>query len=176
MAKRGRKAKAARSAEGDVLIMPTPERCAAGRVERLKEPIADDAGAIARPWRTVDTLALMQRGGTITAEMRQAGEDFRAAFRTAHLDPLHAASLMRSFAGARDEGPRPRIEAARKEVWRRIVSVGGLASPGGSCLWHVVGLETPLKQWAAEQGWCGRRVAPEAASGILVAVLGILAG
>jgi hypothetical protein len=31
-----------------------------------------------------------------------------------------------------------------------------------------------LKEWALEQGWSGRRVSQEAASGILVAALGAL--
>jgi hypothetical protein len=31
-----------------------------------------------------------------------------------------------------------------------------------------------LKQWALEQGWSGRRVSEEAASGILIAALGTL--
>jgi hypothetical protein len=31
-----------------------------------------------------------------------------------------------------------------------------------------------LKEWALDQGWNGRRVSPEAAPGILIAVLGSL--
>ena len=66
-------------------------------------------------------------------------------------------------------------EAARSAVWRAIQAVGGIASPAGSCLWHVLGWERSLKEWAQEQGWAGRRVSQEAASGILVAALGALA-
>jgi hypothetical protein len=67
-----------------------------------------------------------------------------------------------------------RIEKARELVWRTIRAVGGLDSPGGSCLWHVVGWERSLKEWAHDQGWSGRRVSQESASGILIAVLGAL--
>jgi hypothetical protein len=67
-----------------------------------------------------------------------------------------------------------RVEGAREEVWRAIVAVGGPGSPGGSCLWHVVGCESSLKEWALEQGWNGRRVSQETASGILIAALAIL--
>jgi hypothetical protein len=67
-----------------------------------------------------------------------------------------------------------RVENARQHVWRAIVAVGGPSSPGGSCLWHVVGWECSLKEWAFEQGWNGRRVSQEAASGILIAALGAL--
>ena len=73
-----------------------------------------------------------------------------------------------------NDGPGPRIEAARGTVWRAIQAVGGIASPAGSCLWHVLGWERPVKEWALEQGWSGRRVSQEAASGILVAALGAL--
>ena len=59
-------------------------------------------------------------------------------------------------------------------VWHAIRAVGGIASPAGSCLWHVVGWERSLKEWALEQGWSGRRVSQEAASGILIAALGAL--
>ena len=70
--------------------------------------------------------------------------------------------------------PGRRVEAARDAVWRAVRAVGGIASPAGSCLWHVVGWGLSLKEWAQQQGWAGRRVSPEAASGILVAALGTL--
>ena len=84
----------------------------------------------------------MERRGAITAAMRAAGETFRDYFTSAHLEPLRAADLLRSGSCGRAE-PGLRAEAARERVWRAIVAVGGLASAGGSCLWHVVGLEPP---------------------------------
>jgi len=167
------------SAVAEAGIMPTPERLDHGLVERLDRPIADDAGRSARPYRAVDTLAMMERRGSITAGMREAGEDFRMRFATAQLDPLRALDYSRPRDGAavpRKGGEEPglRIEGARETVWRAILAVGGLGSPGGSCLWHVVGWERSLKEWALEQGWSGRRVSQEAASGILIAALGAL--
>ena len=111
--------------------------------------------------------------------MRQAGEDFRARFAIAQLDPLRAFDVSRPRAGSPSkfrvsEEPGLRIEGARDAVWRAILAVGGLGSAGGSCLWHVVGWERSLKEWALEQGWNGRRVSQEAASGILIAALGTL--
>jgi uncharacterized protein DUF6456 len=159
------------------VLPPTPERRKRGPVERLARPIADELGRPGRPYRAVDTLGLMERRGSITPAMRQAGEDFRARFRVARLDPLRAADWSRLRSGgprlAQDE-PGLRIEAAREAVWRAILAVGGLASPAGSCLWHVVGSEQSLKEWAASRGWSGRRVSQETASGILVAALGTL--
>jgi Domain of unknown function (DUF6456) len=158
---------------------PTPERHAKGPIERLQRPIADEIGRPARPYRAVDTLTTMERRGSISSGMRQAGEDFRARFTIAQLDPLRALDYSRPRDGgaARGKGGEEsglRVEGARESVWRAIAAVGGPRSPGGSCLWHVVGWEQSLKQWALEQGWNGRRISQEAASGILIAALGAL--
>ena len=163
----------------NVAVMPTPERYNHAIVERLERPIADESGRPARPYRAVDTLGAMERRGSITASMRQAGEDFRTRFATAQLDPLRAPDWSRLRVGGSsrfkaDDGPGLRIEGARNAVWRAIMAVGGIGSPAGSCLWHVVGWERSLKEWALEQGWNGRRVSQEAASGILIAALGAL--
>jgi len=160
---------------------PTAERRERGAVEQLERPIADPAGRAARPYRAIDILALMERRGAITAAMRQAGDDFRARFAVAQLDPLRALDYSRPRDGAavsrrRGEEPGSRAEGARDRVWRAILAVGGIGSPAGSCLWHVVGWEQSLKEWALEQGWSGRRVSQEAASGILIAALGALEG
>jgi hypothetical protein len=159
-------------------IGPTPERYRHGFVERLDRPVSDARGAIARPHRAIDTLLAMERRGTITAAMRQAGEDFRKRFAIAQLDPLRAVDWSRPTRG-RSVGQHGdetgwRIEKARDFVWRTVRAVGGVASPGGSCLWHVVGCERSLKAWALDQLWNGRRVSQESASGILIAVLGAL--
>ena len=158
---------------------PTPERRQHGAIERLERAIGDLAGHPSRPYRAVDTLAIMQRRGSITAGMRQAGEDFRAHFALAQLDPLRALDLSHLRLGehsVRAEGNSPglRIEAARAAVWRAVQAVGGIASPAGSCLWHVLGWERSLKEWALQRGWSGRRVSQEAASGVLIAALGAL--
>src|SRR5690349_13885012 len=164
---------------GDHAAGPTPERRQHGLVERLDGTIGDAAGHPSRPYRAVDTLLVMLRRGSITAGMRQAGEDFRVRFAVAQLDPLHALDLSHLRLGGRSlrpdgDGPGQRIEAARAQVWRAVQAVGGIASPAGSCVWHVLGWERSLKEWALEQGWSGRRVSQEAASGILVAALGAL--
>ena len=158
---------------------PTPERLRHGPVERPGRAIADANGQSARPYRAVDTLTIMERRGSITASMRRAGEDFRARFAVAQLDPLRALDLRHLRSGdaamrPEREAPGLRIEAARRAVWRAIQAVGGIASPAGSCLWHVLGWQQSLKEWSIEQGWSGRQVSQEAASGIFVAALGAL--
>jgi hypothetical protein len=155
-------------------LAPTAERLRHGTVDRLARPIADERGAPARPYRAIDILAQMERRGRITAGMRCAGDDFRTQFNKAHLDPLHAAALERVGGSSPTAEPGLKAQAARDRVWRSLCAVGGIASPAGSCLWHVVGYERSLKEWAVEQGWRGRAIAEETASGILIASLGML--
>lgn len=154
---------------------PTPERARHGAIERVDRAIADEAGRPARPYRGLDTLTLMLRRGTISPSMHQAADDFRAVFHRASLDPLRAPDLAR-VRGARgaDLGATERQSAARDKVWRALDALGGIASPAGSCVWHVVGNEWTVREWAEQQGWGGRAVSPETAAGILVGALGTL--
>ena len=70
-----------------------------------------------------------------------------------------------------DAGVRP----CRRRVHRALERLGGLSSPAGSCVWHVVGLQRSVREWAIRQGWGGRPVDEKAAGVILVAALGMLA-
>ena len=108
------------------------ERLQHGPVELVPAIIADSAGRPARPLRAIDTLTIMERRGSITAGMRQAGEDFRRRFAAAQLDPLRALDLSRLSLGDKparrgDHAPGHRAEAARAAVWRAIRAVGGIA-------------------------------------------------
>src|SRR5487761_1140784 len=78
---------------------PTPERRHHGPIERLDQVIADDNCRPSRPYRAVDTLAMMQRRGSITPAMRQAAENFRVRFAAAQLDPLRALDWSRLRSG-----------------------------------------------------------------------------
>jgi hypothetical protein len=158
---------------------PPPERSNHGTIERFERTVSDASGRPGRPYRFVDTLAAMERRGTITPGMRQAGEHFRNRFAIAQLDPLSAFDISRPRSGSRagfrpTEEPGARIENSRKIVWQAVLAVGGPGSAGGSCIWHVLGWQQSLKEWALGQGWNGRRVSQEAASGILIASLGTL--
>lgn len=170
---KARRKRAAASGAPDELA-PTPERWARREVERLPATIADEAGRPARPYRAVDTLSLMLRRGTISPAMAQAAEDFRAVFALAALDPLRAADLQRIPQGVRDLPLTLRQAEARRRVWDALQALGGLTSPAGACLWHVVGQEWSIKEWALRQGWGGRPLSQETASGILVGALGVL--
>ena len=153
---------------------PTPARLERGDVERLEHSIADEEGRPARPFRTVDTLARMLSRGSINAAMRQGGEDFRAVFAAAQLDGLRSPDLARVPQTLRELEPTARQAEARKRVWQALQALGGIASPAGSCVWHVIGCEWSVRDWALREGWGGRPLSQEAASGILVGALGVL--
>lgn len=155
-------------------LAPSAERRAHGLIERLPQAIADDDGRPARPFRAVDTLGTMLRKGTITPAMHQAGEIFHELFMTAQLEPLRAADITRLPDGLCDVPLSLRQDAARKEVWRALKLLGGIGSPAGSCLWHIVGGAVTVKEWALHYGWNHRQLSQEVASGILIGVLGVL--
>jgi hypothetical protein len=126
--------------------------------------------------RTVDTLGIMLRAGSISQEMHDAARDFQAQFTIACYDVIRCMSLMRLPGGG---GPGDLTDAqvdARRRVGKALDALGGLGSPAGSCVWHVVGLQRSIREWALRQGWGGRPVRIEQAQGILVAALGMLAG
>jgi hypothetical protein len=133
-------------------------------------------GRIVVHHRTVDSLARMLRAGTITPEMHDAARTFQAAFGIANLDPLRAAPLLRVPGVRREPDLSERQLEARRRVHAALQALGGINSPAGSCVWHVVGLQRSVREWAMRQGWNGRPVRQEQAMGILVAALGVLAG
>jgi len=163
-------------ARSEEIMIPAAERWARGEVERLPTAIADEQGRPARPYRATDTLLVMERRRTITPEMRQAAEDFRATFRAAALDPLRASDLNRVPRTGRDLNPGERTGGAREKVWTAMTTLGGIHSPAGSCVWHVVGCEWTLKDWALREGWGGRPLSVETAAGVLVGAFGVLQG
>jgi hypothetical protein len=125
--------------------------------------------------RCVDTIGQMLANGTITAEMHEAASIFHTHFRAASLDPLRARSLMR-LPGSTGESVTAHQARARERVARAIVALGGSDSPAGSCIWHVVGCEMSVREWAMHRGWGGRSVPATQAQGMLVAALSALAG
>jgi hypothetical protein len=56
-----------------------------------------------------------------------------------------------------------------------MTTLGGPSSAPGSCVWHVVGLECSIREWAMRHGWNGRPVPASQAQGMLVAALAVLA-
>jgi hypothetical protein len=164
-------AKSRRRRGADVLA-PTPERVSHDPVERLAHQIADADGAVARPFVAIDTLATMERKGTINKQLRAAAEGFRRTFYAAQLDQLKAKDLSRPFVqNARHGDISQHAYIARARVWAIMRQLGGVETRIGSVAWHCVGEEWSLARWCRERPWQGPRVSQEAASGFLVAAL-----
>jgi hypothetical protein len=123
--------------------------------------------------RAVDLLARLEANGTITAEMHDAGDMFLAQFRAAAMGTVRVMPLPR-VAPATGDTLTERAAGARRKVADAMDALGGSASAAGSCVWHVVGCETSIREWASRQGWGGRPVGHAQAQRILVAALGVL--
>jgi hypothetical protein len=147
------------------------------RPDDVLEPVyeADPEGRPVVHHRTVDTLGIMLRAGTISQEMHDAARDFQAQFTLARYDVVRCMPLMRLPGGGPGDFTEAQVDA-RRRVGKALDALGGLGSPAGSCVWHVVGLQRSIREWALRQGWGGRPVRVEQAQGILVAALGMLAG
>jgi hypothetical protein len=150
-----------------------PHKVRGRELEEVREK--DPDGRIVYHHRTVDTLGKMLRAGTIDQAMHDAAKDFQAAFIIAQLDPLQALPVLRVPGTGREPELNERQLHARRQVHQAMAALGGISSPAGSCVWHVVGLQRSVREWAMRQGWGGRPVEQKHATGILVAALGILA-
>jgi hypothetical protein len=150
-----------------------PQKVRGRQLEEIRE--RDPDGAIVVHHRTVDTLGKMLKSGTITQEMHHTARDLQAAFTIANLDPLRAVPILRVPGTGREPDLSERQLHARRRVHEAMELLGGIGSPAGSCMWHVVGLQRSIREWSMRQGWGGRPVRQEQAQGILVAALGVLA-
>jgi hypothetical protein len=150
-----------------------PHQAHGRQLEEIREK--DPDGRIVYHHRTVDTLGKMPRAGTIDQAMHDAGKDFQAAFIVANLDSLRAIPILCVPGTGREPELNERQLHARRSVREAMAALGGISSPAGSCVWHVVGLQRSVREWAMRQGWGGRAIRQEQAQGILVAALGMLA-
>jgi hypothetical protein len=138
---------------------------------RLPDP---ETGTPVALRRALTLLDRMVKVGTISPAMRQAGDDFHRSFRLAALDPLRPAPMIRIPRGTGDTMTE-RVEAARRRVAAAMAALGGQDSPAGSCIWHVIGCETSIREWATRYTWNGRSMGHSRAQGVLVSALGVLA-
>ena len=126
-------------------------------------------------FRTVDSLALLLRHGSITTSMHDAGQDFNRTFVFAQLEPVGSPALDRIPGGQWRDSMTERCAFARKRLGKALDAVGGISSPGGCAVWHVAGLGKSVREWAAQEGWSGRPMNEREAKGILIGALAMLA-
>jgi hypothetical protein len=162
--------------------VPTQEELSKPSCWRLQhggfgEPVRDtdpETGTPVQHRRAVDSIAAMLGNGTITPEMHEAGAMFRTQFRAAALDGMRTTQLLRIPAASGDTMTERQV-SARQRVLSAMDILGGLHSPGGSAVWHVLGLECSIREWGSRQGWQGCPIAPAQAQGMFTAALAVLA-
>ena len=98
----------------------------------------------------IDALLVMLSKGTITRERHNAGASFRRHFRSAALDSLRAMPMIRMPGGSGETLTEQQFQAC-KRLAGALEALGGAASPGAACVWHVVGLEQSITEWALVQ-------------------------
>jgi len=160
--------------EREDLSRPSKWRLQHGGFGEAVRDADPDTGTPVQHRRAVDTLGAMAANGTITAAMHDAGAIFRVQFRAAALDALRAMPLIRVLGGSGDTLTERHVNARRK-VAAALDALGGQDSAAGSCVWHVVGCECSIREWALRQGWGGRSVGHAQAQGMLIAALCVLA-
>ena len=157
----------------DDLSKPTQWRLQHGGFDRCHDT-DPETGIVVTHHRSVDTLGMMLTNGTITQEMHDAGQLFRSLFRSAAFDSMSTSQILR-VPGTRVDTLSTLQVDARRKITEALDALGGHASPAGSCVWFVVGLEFSIREWAARRGWAGRPVPGPVGQGVLVAGLGMLA-
>ena len=168
------KRKTTRSTPRENLGTPSNWRLQHGGVGPAVRDADPDTGTPVQHHRTVDTLGTMLEHNTITPEMHEAGCIFRTQFRTASLDGMRTTQLIRMPGGTGDTLTE-RQASARRRIAAVMEVVGGPDTATGSCLWHVVGLECSVREWAMRRGWNGKPIPPPQGQGILIGALGVLA-
>ncbi len=168
------KRKTARISAREDLSKPSRWRCQHGDVGPALREADPDTGTPIQHHRATDTLGQLLANGAITPQMHEAGSMFRGQFRAAMLDGMRVSALIRVTSSGGDASGE-RHAAARERIAGALAVFGGADTACGSCLWHVVGLEHSLREWAGRQGWGGRPVHHVQAQGILVGALNVLA-
>ncbi len=167
------KRKAKRTTSREDLSKPSRWRLQHGGFDEGVRGTDPDTGTPILHRRAVDSLGVLLANGSITPQMHEAGEIFRAVFQRAALDRVRTMPMIR-IPGGRADLLSESQTVARERVARAMTHLGGFGSPSGSIAWYVLGLEHSVRDWALRQGWNGRAVTPAIAHGILLGTLGIL--
>lgn len=133
-------------AGGGSIEIAEPERTTRGGAKAY----VDADGRPSRPWRVVDSLATMERLGSIDANQRAAGERFRACFERAGHAGASAAKLIRIGGRGGDGGLEARVRAG--EALANAKRILGGRGPLVSVCVAVLGLGQSLRTYDAGAG------------------------
>lgn len=166
-----------REAQDSVREGPPDERRQHSLVTRDADQNIDQHGDPAWPFRGETLLERLERAGDITTSERMAGETFQRLFRLAELDTLRASDPSRAHVdmSVRDWGLGG-SEWARNRISEAFEAVGGWQKPAGLCMWHVLGLERSIREFAQLVAWGPERrpLHRETVKGTLIGALGVL--
>ncbi len=142
-------------------------------VERVSAQILDAEDMLGWPFKALDAIDIMRRRGVLTDDQVAAAREFRDKWDCAHLEALKAADVGRvPVSGANPQRTMSdSVYAARRWIWRRVDGLGGLASPSGSIVVHVVGFGDTIRDWCVKQAFRTRSYDQRVASGILIGAL-----
>ena len=154
---------------GDLVSLP------GGRVAEWESLSEEGTAYRTEHFRTVDSLGLLLRNGSITQAMHDAGQQFSRNFVAAQLSTAGSAPMDRIPGGQWRDTMTERCAWARKHLGEALDAVGGIGSPGGCAVWHIAGLGQSVREWSVMAGWNGRTLNQYEAKGILVCALGSLA-
>ena len=136
-------------------------------------------GSVRRVRRTVDVLSAMLRNGTITRDMATAGRRFQQAFQAGRLAGGGECAFLRLPNRQRPTGAGTVGDSAldaRRAVSKAIRLLGGHGSLPSNAAWFVLGLGLSVREWAQRVRFGqGRTLSEEAARGIVIAALALLA-
>lgn len=165
-----KRARKSQQTEADQEGRPSSWRQQHGAFEEVH--LKEDGKPVVRR-RATYLLGTMQANGTISVDMRLAGDRFHQDFRGAAFGSIPTSKLLRM---PRSATASDGAHQARMNTHDALVVLGGMGSACGRCAWFVLGLEMSIREWAARHGWSGRPLHHVHAQGILVATLGVLAG
>ena len=141
------------------------------RVAEIIERDSDelDGGKTVTRTRVADTLRRMEMVGTINADQKRAGDEFRTDFQIAHLHGIRPRQMERIDMGFRSADILTATENARRRIWADIEALGGIGAIGSIAVWDIVGREVSLQEWGQHRGWNRK-----SAAGIIAASLAVI--
>lgn len=122
----------------------------------------DPDGAIVMRAKVRSRWDRMLASKTINDEMKSAAEEFEKHFARAHLSTGRSMPLMPSASAHQELTITEQQEFYRRRVHKAMVVLGGSASVCGSIIWHVVGEQWSIREWAEKKGWLDPEQGPTA--------------